>query len=94
MVYLPNPTPRETDPHLLLGDNSQAGTPTQEALERRNTKRRELVEWAANELVTLSERLQSDVTRPKTSASMATAAANADKIEQLAKNLTAALKAP
>jgi hypothetical protein len=93
-IYLPDPTPRAIDPHLLLKDNPQAGTSTQTALENRNAKRRELVVWAANELVTLSERVQADVTKPTSTASMATAAANADKIEQLAKNLTAALKAP
>jgi hypothetical protein len=91
---LPDPTPRETDLHLLLHDDPQAGTPTQEALERRNAKRRELVAWAANELVALSEQLQANVTKPKTSTSMAAAAANADKIERLAKNLAAALKTP
>ncbi len=77
-----------------MKDNPKAGAPTQEALEHRNAKRRELVVWAADELVTLSERVHEDVTKPKTDASIANAAANADKIEQLAKNLTAALKAP
>jgi hypothetical protein len=93
-VYLPDPTPREMDPNLLLKVNPQAGTSTQAALENRNAKRRQLVEWAANELVTLSERVQADVTKPTSSTSKAAAAANAEKIEQLAKNLTAALKAP
>jgi hypothetical protein len=93
VIYLPDPTPRPPDPHLLLGDNPQAGTSTQEAVEHRNAKRRELVVWAANELVTLSERVQANVAKPKTSESVASAAADADKIEQLAKNLTAALKA-
>ena len=93
-VYLADPTPRPPDPHLLLGDNPQAGTATQEAVEHRNQKRRELTLWAADELVTLSEHLQADVTQPKTSLNTADAAANAQKIEQLAKNLTAALKAP
>jgi hypothetical protein len=92
-IYLPDPTPRAIDPHLLLKDNPQAGTSTQAALENRNAKRRELVEWAANELVTLSQRLAADVNKPKTGSSMATDAANAEKIEQLAKNMTAALKA-
>ncbi len=94
VVWLPDPTPRETDPHLLLKDNPQAGTSTQAALENRNAKRRELVEWAANELVTLSQRLEVDVAKSKTGDSMTTETANAEKIEQLAKNLTAALKAP
>jgi hypothetical protein len=94
MVYLPDPTPRPPDPHLLLHDNPQTGTSTQDAVEHRNEKRRELVVWAANELVALSERLETDVAEPKTGASTATAAADAEKIEQLAKNLTAALKAP
>jgi hypothetical protein len=93
-VYLPDPTPRPPDPHWLLGDNPQAGTSTQAALENRNAKRRALVEWAANELVTLSQRLEVDVAKSKTGDSMATETVNAEKIEQLAKNLTAALKAP
>lgn len=92
-IYLPDPTPRAIDPHLLLHDNQQAGTSTQDAVEHRNEKRRELVVWAANELVALSERLETNVAQPKTGASKATAAADAEKIEQLAKNLTAALKA-
>jgi hypothetical protein len=94
VIYLPDPTPRETDPHLLLHDNPEAGTATQEALERRNAKRLELVAWAANELVTLSEQLQANVAKPKTASSVATASADADKIEHLAKNLAAALKTP
>jgi hypothetical protein len=93
VIYLPDPTPRETDPHLVLGDTSQVGAQDQALVEQQNAKRRELVEWAANELVTLSERVQLDVTSPKTPATMALAAANTQKIEQLAKNLSAALKA-
>jgi hypothetical protein len=93
-IYLPDPTPRQTDPHLLLHDDPQAGIPTQEALERRNAKRLELVEWAANELVALSEQLQTNVAKPRTASSVAAATANAEKIQQLARNLTAALKTP
>jgi hypothetical protein len=93
-VTLVDPTPRPIDPSLLMGDNPQAGTGTQQATERRNQKRRELTIWAANELVTLSQHLQADVTQPKTSVTSADAAANAQKIEQLAKNLATALKAP
>ena len=93
-IYLPDPTPRPPDLRLLLGDNAQAGTSTPESLEQRNAKRRELVQWGANELVILSKHLEAELTKPKTSDSMATAAANAEKIEQLAKNLKAAMKAP
>jgi len=92
-IYLPDPTPRETDPHLLLGDASQTGLQGQALLDQQNAKRRELVVWAADELVTLSERVQLDVISPKTPATMALAAANAEKIEKLAKNLSTALKA-
>lgn len=92
-IYLPDPTPRETDPHLVLGDTSPVGVQDQGIIEQRNAKRRELVEWAANELVALSERVQLDLASPKTPATMALAAANTEKIEQLAKNLSAALKA-
>src|SRR5277367_2439848 len=94
VIYLPDPTPRPPDLDLKLGDNQQAGTSTQEAVEHRNQKRHELTVWAANELVTLSAHLQADVTLPKTSLHTADAAANAEKIEQLAKNLATALKAP
>jgi hypothetical protein len=93
-VTLVDPTPRPIDPSLLLGDNPQAGTTTQQAAEHRNQKRRELTIWAAGELVTLSHHLQTEVTQPKTSLNSADAAASAQKIEQLAKSLTAALKAP
>jgi hypothetical protein len=93
-VTLVDPTPRPIDPSLLLGDNPQAGTGTQQAVERRNQKRRELTIWAANELVALSQHLQADVTQPKTNVTTADAAANAQKIEQLARNLATALKAP
>jgi len=93
-VYLKDPTPRPPDPHLLLGDNPEAGTGTQVAAERRNQKRRELTIWAADELVTLSQHLQAEVLQPKTGTNTANAAANAQKIEQLAKNLATALKAP
>jgi hypothetical protein len=93
-VTLVDPTPRPIDPSLLLGDNSQPGTATQQAVEQRNQKRRELTIWAANELVTLSQHLHAEVTQPKTNVTAADAAANAQKIEQLAKNLAAALKAP
>jgi len=93
-IYLTDPTPRPPDPHLLLGDNQQAGTPTQDAVEHRNQKRRELTVWAADELVTLSQHLQAEVTQPNSSLTTANAAANAQKIEQLAKNLATALKAP
>jgi hypothetical protein len=92
-IYLADPTPRAIDPHLLLNDSPNAGIPTQQALDRRNAKRRELVEWAANELVTLSERLEADVTRSDPGESLAAAQANAAKIEELAKNLKVAIKA-
>jgi hypothetical protein len=93
-VTLVDPTPRPIDPSLLLGENSQAGSATQQAAEHRNQKRRELTIWAADELVTLSQHLQADVTQPKTSLTTAGAVANAQKIEQLAKNLATALKSP
>jgi hypothetical protein len=93
-VTLTDPTPRPIDPSLLLNDNPQAGSATQQATERRNQKRRELTIWAADQLVTLSHHLQTEVTQSKTSVDSADAAASAQKIEQLAKNLTAALKAP
>lgn len=93
LVSIPNPTPRETDPHLLLGDTSRLGAQNQSLVEQQNAKRRELVAWAANELVALAARVQLDLDSPKTPATMALAAANTEKIEHLAKNLSAALKA-
>lgn len=92
-VYLPDPTPRETDPHLVLGDTSPLGAQDQGLVDQQNAKRRELIEWAANKIVTLSEQVRLDVMSPKTPSSMALAAADAAKIEQLAKNLSTALKA-
>jgi hypothetical protein len=89
----PDPTPRQADLHLVLADTPQAGTSTQQALEHQNQKRRELVLWASEELVTLSQDVQADVVKPKTEATTANAAVNAEKIELLAKNLIAALKA-
>jgi hypothetical protein len=52
------------------------------------------VEWAAKELVTLSDRLEVEVGQPRNAASVDAAKANADKIAKLARNLTDALKAP
>jgi len=92
-IYLPDPTPRETDPHLVLGETSPVGVQDERVVEQQSAKRRELIEWAANELVSLSERVQVDLASPKTPATMALAAANTEKIEQLAKNVSAALKA-
>jgi hypothetical protein len=92
-VALKDPTPREPDMHLLLKDNQGAGTATQEAVEHRNAKRRELELWAADELVTLSQRLEAEIAKSKTGVAKADAQADAAKIEQLAKSLSAALKA-
>jgi hypothetical protein len=95
VVYLPDPTPRPKDLELAYG-HSQDDQPRvdSKAIGDRNTKRRELVEWAANELVTLSERLEAEASVPQSPASVAAAKANADKIAKLARSLTDALKAP
>lgn len=94
-VYLPDPTPRPKDPDLVYNHN-QDDQPRvdSKAIQDVNTKRRELVEWAAKELITLSDRLEVEVRQPQSADSLAAAKANADKIEKLAKNLTDALKAP
>lgn len=92
-IILPDPTPRQTDPSLRFPDDTEGKAHLQEAIKTENAKRRALVEWAANELVLLSERLEADVSKPKSTASMTTATANAAKIEELAKNLKAALAA-
>ncbi len=93
-VYLPDPTPRARPLDMVYGSDSQQQSNSDQVISARNAKRRELEVWAADELVILSEQLQSDVSQPRTASSMTAAAANAEKIEQLAKNLTAALKAP
>ncbi|AXC14345.1 hypothetical protein ACPOL_5089 [Acidisarcina polymorpha] len=81
------------DPHILLGDNPANDAHSAEAIELQNKRRRELIEWAADEMVVLSARVELDLTKPKTTVSTAAAASNVAMIEQLAKNLTAALKA-
>jgi hypothetical protein len=90
VVYLPDPTPREKDPRLLYPETPPGD---QQLQGQQNMKRRQLVEWAANELVLLSQQLQTDVAKHPTGTSMAPYVANAEKIEQLAKNLKAAVKA-
>jgi hypothetical protein len=95
-VYLPDPTPRKMDNSLLLGEPTPPETSTPETVERRNARRRELVEWAANQLVTLSQRLEADVSKSPSadkSVDAKAAAANAARIELIARNLSAALKA-
>lgn len=93
MVLLPDPTPRTRPNDMIYGNNSGQQSKSDQVVSARNAKRRELEVWAADELVTLSEKLQSEVSQAKTPSSMTTAAANAEKIEQLAKNLAAAMKA-
>jgi hypothetical protein len=94
VVYLPDPTPRPKDPDLVYGNN-QDNQPRVDgkAMQSMNAKRRELVVWAANEMVALSARMEADVRQPPTADSIAAAKANAEKIEKLAKNLGDALKA-
>lgn len=75
-------------------DHDGAAPIDSRAIEDRNARRRELVEWAAKELVTLSDRLEVEVGQPRNAASVDAAKANADKIAKLARNLTDALKAP
>ena len=92
-IYLPDPTPRDPDPRTIYGDHPEAQARAQELAARQNAKRRQLVEWAANELVMLSQQLQADIAKHPSGASMAPEAANAEKIEKLAKNLNAAVRA-
>jgi hypothetical protein len=93
VLYLPDPTPRTRPLDTVYGPNQGQPSDSDQVVSARNAKRRELEVWAADELVTLSERLQSQVSTHKTATSMTDAAANAEKIEQLAKNLAAAMKA-
>lgn len=91
-VYLPDPTPRETDPHLIYGEKPTAAQ-TQAAVEARNAQRRALVLWGANELVKLSQQLNDDLAKKAEESPRAPMAADAEKIETLAKNLKMAVKA-
>jgi hypothetical protein len=93
LVLLPDPTPRTRPLDVIYGSNPGQQSDSDQVVSARNAKRRELEVWAADELVTLSERLQSQVSAPKGAASKKDAVASAEKIEQLAKNLAAAIKA-
>jgi hypothetical protein len=94
VVYLPDPTPRPKDPDLVYGNKQDDQSRVDgKAIQNINAKRRELVVWAANELVALSARMEADMRRPPTADSIAAAKANAEKIEKLAKSLGDAVKA-
>jgi hypothetical protein len=93
-ISLPDPTPREIDPHLLYGGDSAAQSRAQQTIEARNAKRRELIQWAANQLVLLSQRLQTDVAASRPGEPLTPAAANAERIEKIAASVKAAVKAP
>ena len=93
VVYLPDPTPRSRPLDKVYGPDEEKPSNSDQVISERNAKRRELEVWAADELVTLSEKLQAELSGPKTAASSSTAAAHAEKIEQLAKNLATAMKA-
>lgn len=93
VVYLPDPTPRPLDPDIKYRDDGKPQAHAAELEKQQNLKRRALVEWGANELVLLSQHLQEDVAQHPTAAPTAAQAASAEKIEQLAKNLKAAVKA-
>lgn len=94
VLKLPDPTPREVDPHLRYHDDDPAATAAmQRAVAAQNEKRRQLILWAANELVVLSERAEAAAMAPPGDTSKAELAANVNKIETLAKNLAVAMKA-
>jgi hypothetical protein len=93
VLMLPNPTPRERPLDQVYSPDQEQPSKSDQVASERNAKRRELEVWAADELVTLSENLKSELAQPKTAASMTTAATNAEKIEQLAKSLATAMKA-
>lgn len=94
VLKLPDPTPREVDPHLLYPNDPSVPPATRRALAAQEQKRRELILWAANELVVLSERAQQEASVPPEAASKAALATNVARIEALARNLAAAMKAP
>jgi hypothetical protein len=94
MMKLPDPTPREIDPNLRYRDVDPAtAAAMRKAVAAQNEKRRQLILWATNELVVLSERAEKVASGPTGDASKAELAANVNKIEALAKNLAVAMKA-
>ncbi|MBB5059160.1 hypothetical protein HDF16_003883 [Granulicella aggregans] len=94
VLKLPDPTPREIDPRLRNhAEDPAAAAAMRRAVAAQNEKRRQLIVWAANELVVLSERAEKAASGPAGDASKAELAANVNKIETLAKNLAIAMKA-
>jgi hypothetical protein len=93
MLKLPDPTPREIDPSLRNhSEDPVAAAAMRRAVAAQNEKRRQLILWATNELVVLSERAEKAASGPTGDASKAELAANVNKIEALAKSLAAAMK--
>jgi hypothetical protein len=93
VLKLPDPTPREIDPSLRYhSDDPAAAAAMRRAVAAQNEKRRQLILWATNELVVLSERAEKAASGPAGDGSKAELAANVNKIEALAKNLAAAMK--
>jgi prophage antirepressor-like protein len=94
VLKLPDPTPREIDPSLRNHtEDPAAAAARRRAVAAQNEKRRQLIVWATNELVVLSERADKAASAPAGDASKAELAANVNKIEVVAKNLAAAMKA-
>jgi hypothetical protein len=94
VLKLPDPTPREIDPSLRNhAEDPAAAAAMRRAVAAQNERRRQLILWATNELVVLSERAEKAASAPAGDASKMDLAANINKIEALAKNLAVAMKA-
>ena len=94
VLKLPDPTPREIDPSLRNhAEDPAAAAAMRRAVAAQNEKRRQLIVWATNELVMLSERAEKAASGPAGDVSKAELASNVNKIEVLAKNLAVAMKA-
>ena len=93
VLKLPPVPDRELDPELHYQRDPAAVLAAQKERVARNEKRRQLLIWATNELVAMSERAEKAASGPDSDASKAELAANVNKIEALAKNLAVAMKA-
>ncbi len=92
-ITLPDPTPRDPDPHLLFGESPANPAHQQQLMAKRNEQRRQLMQWAANEMVSLSERLEVDLAKHQAGGPMIPAETDAERIEKIAKSLKEAVKA-
>lgn len=93
VLKLPDPTPREISPDLRYHSDPSVPRATQKLTKEQIEKRWQLIVWATDELVVLSERADKAALAPPGETSKKDLEVNVTKIQVLAKNLTTALKA-